>query len=138
MESHEVMGWFASNETRIVSIGDLMEQNRCISKVGYVSLMPSATFACYEDPANEVDEIHSILKALGVKQVTSHTFEDGNFVVSILINSSGISVSGSGLRIVYWKELPEILNRELECEALIPLQREGWYVQKLSSGDVCL
>ena len=45
IESHDVIEWFDSNEVLIVYIGELVEQNRFISKVGYVILMPLATFA---------------------------------------------------------------------------------------------
>jgi hypothetical protein len=86
----------------------------------------------------KIQEIQNKLSRLGVVLATSHVFDDGNFVASILINRKGIAVSGGGLRINYWEVFPVHFKSKIECGAVLSLKKEKWYAEILSSENPCL
>ncbi len=139
MEIDGVDNWFRKNETEITSIVELFKNDKCLRRVELGS-MKYIRQNCEASPSQEVkiQNIQSKLSKLGVVLATSHFFEDGNFVSSILINRSGIAVSGGGLRINYWENFPSHRKDDIECEAIIHLSKEQWYAEILSSEAPCL
>ena len=120
MEISDVDDWFKVNETEITSIVELFKSDKCLRRVELGS-MKYISQNCEKSSSQEtkIKEIQSKLTSLGVVLAVAHTFDDGNFVASILINRRGIAVSGGGLEISYWEKFPVYLNDELECLSLI-------------------
>ena len=139
MEIDGVDRWFIKNETEINSIVELFKNDKCLRRVELGS-MEYIKQNCETNPAQEVKikKIQSKLSKLGVVLATSHFFDDGNFVSSILINRRGIAVSGGGLRINYWENFPSYSKDYIECGAIILLSKEKWYAEILSSEEPCL
>lgn len=139
MEISDVDDWFKVNETEITSIVELFKSDKCLRRVELGS-MKYISQNCENSSSQEtkIKEIQSKLTSLGVVLAVAHTFDDGNFVASILINRRGIAVSGGGLEISYWEKFPVYLNDELECGAIEALYKEKWYAEILSSEDPCL
>ena len=125
MEISDVDDWFKVNETEITSIVELFKSDKCLRRVELGS-MKYISQNCENSSSQEtkIKEIQSKLTSLGVVLAVAHTFDDGNFVASILINRRGIAVSGGGLEISYWEKFPVYLNDELECGAIEALYKE--------------